>query len=312
MVQVVNRVIEAKKAQQRVYPCRSNRASQLGHPCERYLVYLRTQWEKASLPPIEREFIFSGGRNIEELAIEDLKNAGFKITQQGRDFELKEQGITGHVDSLISLNGNTYPVEIKGISPFQFDKLNSAEDMLNSDKSYIRAYPAQLQLYLFMAAEKGLTSQDNPEGLFYIKNKLTFMPKEIWVSLDLSYVEKLLKKAERINKHMQNKTLPDKIKDVTVCLDCPFAHLCTPDIRKAESIEIVENLEVEEAINRWFKLKEVNTEYIKLDNAIKKYCNGKDNKILGDYLITGKLVKKNIPPQEAKTIEYWQKKIVRV
>lgn len=74
-------------------------------------------------------------------------------------------------------------------------------------------------------------------------------------------------------------------------------------------MEIVEDIEAEGAIKRWLELKDIAKEYNKLDGMLKKYCNGKDKKILGEYLITGKMVKKEIPAQEAKTIEYWQKKI---
>ncbi|HDP36501.1 MAG TPA: Dna2/Cas4 domain-containing protein [Candidatus Atribacteria bacterium] len=263
------------------------------------------------MPPVEREFIFDGGRNIENLALQDLQEAGYKTIQQGRDFELKEQEITGHLDCLISDNGQNYPCEIKGISPFDFDKLNSAEDMLKSEKPYIRAYPAQLQLYLFMAAVNKLTSQEKPEGLFYIKNKLTFLPKEIWVELDYEYVEELLRKAERINKHIQNGTLPERIEDISVCLNyCPFQAICLPDIRRAEGIEILDDIEAERTIKRWFELKDAASEYAELDKRLKDYCQGKDKKILGDYLITGKKISKNLPAQQARTIEYWQKKIV--
>lgn len=312
MIPIANKVIEHKQQQQRVYPCRSNRASSLGHPCERYLVYQRTQWEKAQIPSVVREFIFDGGRNIEQLAIRELQDAGFTVTQQGRDFEMKEQGISGHIDGYISLNGSdSYPIEIKGISPFEFDKLNTSEDMLRSKKHYIRAYPAQLQLYLLMANKE--------EGLFYIKNKLTFMPKEIWMKLDMGFAESLLLKAETINVHIKNGTLPDRIDELTICQDCAFRHICLPPLDFGPGVEIVDSKELEEMLDKREELKSAHQEYEEIDERIKEKVEGHEKLMVGDWIITGKYIErtnykvpKDIKEQYAEKSQYWKSTITKM
>lgn len=303
-MEVANKVKESKKKKQRIYPCRSNRASQIGHPCERYLVYMRTSWDKQELPSVEKEFIFEGGRFIEKLALNDLEEAGFELSNQGRDFEDKKLGITGHVDTMIRVNGTKVPCEIKGISPFDFDKINEPDDMLKSKKTWIRGYPAQLQMYLYLC--------NRDIGLFYLKNKLTYEPKEIWMGLDYEYCEELLKKAERINTHVANNTLPDRISEYDTCSDCAFKHICLPDLKNLPGIEFMDNAAVEEKIDRLEELKPFVKEHKALDEEIKKLVEGKENISCGKYLISGKWVKKIMPPQPEKTIQYWQKKIIRI
>ncbi len=303
-IDIVAKVLETKKLAQRVYPVRSNRASQLGHPCERCLVYWRTCWEKAQLPPIEREFIFDGGKLIEKLALQEIADAGFTVTNQGRDFEDKNTEITGHIDAILVYDGKKYPCEIKGISPFHFDKINTAEDMLKAKDSWIKAYPAQLQLYLYLSNQE--------MGLFYIKNKLTFVPKQIWVTLDYDYCESLLQKAERINKHIKDNTLPERINDIEICMKCEFKHICLPDLKRAEGMQIIENEELEMLLNRLEELKEAYKEYQQIEEKIKTMVEGKENIICGNWLITGKYIIKKIPPQEAKEVKYWQKKIIKL
>lgn len=303
-VDIVKKVIETKKKEQRVYPCRSNRASQLGHPCERYLVYMRTAWEQKAIPPVEKEFIFDGGRVIEKLALEELEKAGFELSNQGRDFEDKRLGITGHVDTMLRVNGHRIPCEIKGISPFEFDKIDTAKDMLKSKKHYIRAYPAQLQLYMYLS--------NCEKGLFYIKNKLTYKPKEIWMALDYEYCEELLQKAERINQHLEKGTLPDRIEDYDLCMECDFKHICLPDLKKGEGLEVIDNAELQELLDRMEELKEAYGEYQAIEKKVKKMVEGKEKLICGEWLITGKYITKKIPPQPEKEITYWQKKIIKI
>lgn len=304
MIDVVAKVEEAKKKKQRLYPCRSNRASQLGHPCERYLVYMRTRWEEQSLPSIELEFIWEGGRMIEKMALQQLEEAGLEPSNQGRDFEDKNFGITGHIDCYISANGNKYPMEIKGTSPFQFDKIDSVEDMIHSKKVWVRSYPAQLQLYLYLA---------NKEiGLFYILNKLTYKPKAIWMQLDYEFCDGLLKKAKRINEHIVNKTLPDRITDFDVCMDCSFRHICLPDLKALEGVTIIDNQELEDKLDRYHELKALMVESNQIDSYLKTTLEGKNNLSIGKWFISGKYITKHLSAQPAKELRYWQRKIVQI
>jgi len=298
------KIKEAVEKERRVYPCRSNRASQIGHPCERYLVYKRTQWEKETPPSLDKLFIFNGGNLIEKMALQYLEKAGFSVLSQQRDFEDKRLGITGHIDGFLldPATGKKFPLEIKGISPYEFDKINAIEDFLYSRRYYMRAYPAQLQLYLYLS--------EYEHGLFLLINKLTYQPKAIWCQLDYDFVENLLKKVERVNKHIEQNTLPERIDDYDICSQCSFAHICLPSLKHKEGIEIVDNAELEEKIDRLQELRDVVKEYKTIENEIKKY-EGKEIAV-GKYLITGKWVVREIPPQPQRTIKFWQRKIIRL
>lgn len=310
LVSVRDKIAEAFRKEQRVYPCRSNRASQLGHPCTRYLVYMRTQWEQRQLPPVETEYIFHGGRMIEKhIALVYLDKAGFNPTNQGRDFEYKKFGITGHVDAYIENVDEDnprrkFPTEIKGISPFDYVKVDSAEDMIHSKKVWVRGYPAQLQLYLLLG--------DKDYGLFLLINKLNYQPKEIWMALDYQFCEELVKKAERINQHMKKNTLPERIQEFDTCMRCAFRHICLPDLKAAEGIEIIDSEEMDAELERYHELKPLKSEYEQLDRKLKQQLEGKNNLSIGDWLVMGKWVEFTKKAQPEQQVKFWKKKIVRI
>ncbi|KKL85844.1 hypothetical protein LCGC14_1950700, partial [marine sediment metagenome] len=192
---IITPVYEQKKKRIKLYPQHVNRASQAGHPCERYLVFCRTKWEERLLHDVGLEFIFEGGNMIEKMAERELEDAGFTIIEQQKPFAWKEFELTGHLDFKILNNGETYPVEVKGLNMFDFDKLDCIEDFFRSKKVWIKGYPAQLALYMLM---------DNKQlGVFYIKRTPGFRPKAIWLHLDYTFAEDILKKLERINKHVK-------------------------------------------------------------------------------------------------------------
>lgn len=310
LVSIKDKIAEAFKKEQRVYPCRSNRASSLGHPCERYLVYMRVAWDKKALPPVTREYIYNGGRMIEKhIAMEYLQKAGFNPTNQDRDFEFKKYGITGHIDCYIEnydLDNlrQRFPTEIKGISPYDFVKIDSTEDMTKSKKVWVRGYPAQLQTYLLLS--------EFEYGLFLIINKLTYEPKEIPMAIDYEFCEELVKKAERINNHVAKGTFPERLAEFDVCMNCPFRHICLPDLRALEGIEILDSGEVEAQIERKIELSPLVKEYNEIDKQIKKTIEGKDKLSIGRFFISGKWIEFTKSATMEQKIKFWKSKVVPI
>ena len=43
--EIIGKIKEAKRKKIKNYPCHVPRASEIGHPCERYLVYSITNWQ---------------------------------------------------------------------------------------------------------------------------------------------------------------------------------------------------------------------------------------------------------------------------
>jgi CRISPR/Cas system-associated exonuclease Cas4 (RecB family) len=303
---LITPVYDAKKRKAKNYPQHVNRASEAGHPCMKYLVLCRTKWELKQLHGAELEFIFEGGRMIEELAVTDLKEAGFTVVEQNRPFSWREFELSGHVDGKVMEGSSTsgasniaYPIEIKGLNMFDFDRLNSIEDFLQSKKSWLKKYPAQLALYMLM---------DNIEyGCFYIKRVPGFRPKQIWMHLDYTFAEDILQKLERVNKHVKEGTLPEGVNDPNLCNYCSFFHVCAPDMIGTE-IEVISEIEIEEAIDETVELENQIKSYRRAEKKWKKALEGKEKVKIGEYIITGRWIKRKgytVPDGE-----YWQSKIL--
>jgi CRISPR/Cas system-associated exonuclease Cas4 (RecB family) len=299
----ISPVYDALKKEITVYACHSNWASEIGNPCELYLVYLRTRWEERLLTDVKAHMRMRQGKKVfEKIAADYLEMAGFEIIEQSRPFSWRKYNITGKLDFKIfnPIDKKIYPVEVKGISPFDFDKINCIEDMLLSKKSWFKKYPAQLTSYLLMDGKTEF-------GLFYIINKLSYEPKQIWMQLNYTYGEELILKAERINNYVKNEAFPIGINDPDICQYCGFLHICLPEMIGKE-IEIIDEVTIEETIKRCEELKPMVSEYNKLDKQWKKALEGKEKVMIGEYLITGKWIER-----KGYTVEdsrYWQSKIL--
>lgn len=295
---LTGKVYEYKQSKIRVYPQHKNRASECGSSCERYLVLSRTRWQDRVPHGPELQFIFDGGNMIEDMAIRELSDAGFQIIEQQRAFEWPALQLTGHLDCKVLYDSKAYPVEIKGLQHHDFVKLNTIQDFHNSKKPWIRKYPAQLTMYMLNTGHE--------IGAFYLKDKLNYQPKTIWVELDYDYAESICKKLERINAHIAKGTLPEEFDEPDACQMCGFLHVCLPEI-KATAIEISEDENLISKLERRSELEEVFREYSALDREIKKAIEGKERAIIGDYLITGKWVER--AGYAVSASRYWLPKI---
>lgn len=276
------KLFKAKADKITVYPVRNLRASNLGHPCERYLYLLINHWDEVKPHDVGLQNIFDLGNTLEEHTIKNIKEAGFEIitpTQRSWQLEVKGGIITGREDIRIKdENGELLPVEIKGISPFEFDKLNSVDDFLKSKRSYIQGYPAQLLVYmLYFGKEK---------GFFALTNKLTGETKFIEVPFDYELGEKYLAKAERIYKALANKEAPEACNDISLCENCPLAHICGECRRVPTDIDLDD--ELDELIDKKQALAAAKKEYEEVDKQIKAKVGEREKLITGHYLIERK------------------------
>ncbi|MDD5722662.1 MAG: hypothetical protein PHY29_02855 [Syntrophales bacterium] len=299
---IVERVIEAKAAKMQQWPVRSNRASECGHPCERYLVFNRTRWQEKTLPRPELQFIFDLGNILEPAVIRDLQDAGFSVNQTQRGFEWKEYDITGSIDGKIVVDGQAWPLEIKTMSPYVFNGINSVEDMTKGRYLYLRKYPTQLNLYCLM---------DNKEkGVFILKNKVNGAMKEVWMSLDYDLGEATLKKIERVNRHIEHGFVPDPIEwDDDICGECPFLHICLPD-RTVDAMKIEDDTELLSLLNQREALVANHKQYEEIDKEIKERIKERDKLLVGPWFIEGGW--KDRKGYEVKPSRYWQSKIIKV
>lgn len=272
------RLYQSKKDKIKVYPCNNLRASNLGHPCERYLYLLIKHWDEQKPHDVGLQAIFDLGNTIEEHTIKNIQEAGYEvITPTQRSWKIDKPLITGREDIRIKdENGELLPVEIKGLSPVEYDKLNSVEDFFRSKRHYVRAYPAQLQVYMYYFAKE--------KGFFALTNKLTGQTKFIEMPFDYEYADSLLKKAERIYAALEAETPPDSCEDVSVCEKCSLQHICGQVKRVPADIELDD--ELENLINRKQELATAKREYEEVDKEIKARVGEREKVITGSYLIT--------------------------
>ncbi|HDD70670.1 MAG TPA: hypothetical protein ENF94_00755 [Candidatus Woesearchaeota archaeon] len=299
---IIEKILEHKQKKYRQAPVRSNRASELGHPCLRYLVLNRLKWQEKALPPISKLLLYEEGGLHEQKVIRDIQDAGFTVIEQQRAFEWREYEITGHIDAKVIVQEKVYPLEVKTTSPYIFRTIQSAKDLYESKHYWVRMYPAQMTIYLLL--------DNKEEGIFIFKDKSSGELKEIVFKLDYELGEELLQKAEKVNEYVKREEIPDPIEfDEEICGSCGFLHICLPDVKR-EEILLLEDPELLEKLDRWYELKQLLKEYNELDKQIKEALKGKERVVLGSFLITGKWVKRKT--YEVPETEYWQMKIQRI
>lgn len=276
------KLFKAKADKITIYPVRNIRASNLGYPCERYLFLLITRWEEQKPIDVGLQNIFDLGNTLEEHTIRNIKEAGFElITPTQRSWQMNVKGgiITGREDVRIKdENGELLPVEIKGISPFEYDKLNSVDDFLRSKRPYIRAYPAQLFVYMLHFGKE--------KGFFALTNKLTGETKFIEVPFDYDLGETYLAKAERVYSALASDEIPDACEDISVCEGCAMAQICGNMRRVPTDVDLDD--ELDDLINKKQELAAAKKEYEDVDAQIKKKIGEREKVLTGQYLIERK------------------------
>lgn len=286
-IQEMNQKIKEKKQSKiKLYPCNNLRASNIGHPCERFLYFQIKKWEDKKLHNETTQCIFDLGNKIEEYVIETLKEAGFEIiTPTIRAWKVEKPLITGREDLRIKMeDGLLYPVEVKGLAPQEWEKLNSVEDFFESKRYYVRAYPAQLFIYMYQFEKE--------KGYFALCNKLTGEVKLIEVYFDWDYADKLIKKAERIYKCIEKEELPESCEDMSVCENCDFAHICTANICRNE-LEVDVSGELDELIDRKQELAKYKREYEEVNDKVKKVMGERQKVLSQKYIFEKKIYKKS-------------------
>lgn len=282
---LVEKVYENIQKKIRAHPCHVNRASEIGHPCLRYLVFRRTRWEEATLPDINLQLVFSEGNIQERAVLRDLEDAGITIIEQQRDYFWPELQLSAHLDGKVLLTHDgeateAAPLEIKSMSPFVWVKVNSVDDLLTSKMTHLQKYPAQITVYCLLS--------NASRGFLILKNKSTGQLKEIEVPLNYEYAESLLKKCEAVNAHVKDGTTPDPIPwSENTCGRCQFNHICLPEAKR-EALDLTDDPELELKLKRRAELDPLRKEYEEIDEEVKAAVREKPKILCGEFLITGR------------------------
>ena len=281
---IIEKINQYLQSQIKQYPCHTNRASEIGHPCERYLVFNRTRWREKEMHDVSLEYIFREGREQEKSVLRLMAEAGFDVVEQQRPFDWKEYQITGSIDGKVLIDGEALPLEIKSCAPWIWDKINTLDDLLNAKYDHLRKYPAQLSIYMLC--------DNKDKAIFIFKNKSTGHLKELLMHLDLDYAEGLIQKAERVNLAVAEKRTPDPIDWCETCDRCGYRAICLNDCVR-EELEIIVDQEMEDNILGWFLFKGDHQKWLEYDEYRKEKFRGISKLVCGDFLITGKKIGEN-------------------
>lgn len=279
-----------------VYPCHNLRASNIGHPCERYLYLLIKHWEQQEPHDYGLQNIFDLGNSIEEYTIGKLKDAGIEILtppKAQRSWHVDNPYISGREDIRVKDpdTGELFPGEIKGLSPYEWERLNCIDDFYASKRHYVRAYPSQLLVYMWYFEKE--------KGFFFLTNKLTGEVKPIDVPFDWDRADALLKKGERVYKCLESGEPPAPCNDITVCEDCKMIHLCTAAHERSPLS--IDDGELESLIDERMTVAEAYRRYNHLNDKIKQAVGERERVLTGKYLVEVKNIEKNAYTVEART-----------
>ncbi len=305
------------RTEAKLIPHQSNWASTLMDPCERRLVYQRTEWDKAQPPQPRLQGIFETGKRLEKLVLNILNEIGasshpvwelLQPTSRAKDNLLTQYHIGGIPDCFLrvvpkeGLPQLLGPVEIKTMDPNTFRRVQTVEDMRR--QSWTQRYIGQLTVYELA------TNFDR--GWFLLVNKANLYEYR-WIELPLDYclAESLLQKADRVNAHVQQGSLPPKLNDPVECRWCPFAYLCGPEHKTGGNLTVIGNPQLEEVLDRLGELEETREEIGGLEHQRDKIledCKGQDV-VSGRWMITWTKKEGTTPAKPATPWVRWYKEI---
>lgn len=293
-------------------PARSNWASQLGKPCDRYHVFNRLDWNLAEPLPATVARSFTIGREFEKLWIRQARNV-FTIYDEQVPIEWRKYQISGRLDGRIEVDlpggeRSVIPFEIKTMHPFWWGRFN--EDDPDAWKKFFEsafymAWPGQGQCYMLSANEEQI--------LFILINKANLREKFITVPLDMEYAETLVARAERVNECVRKEQRPGPIEySEKVCGICPYFKVCYPN-RTFTEAQWINDEDLVAALNIVEKNKSAKLEYDRANRQVKKKLHGVEHAIIGEeFEITGQGKTVHYKAQPERDVDQWKINIRRM
>jgi hypothetical protein len=260
-------------------------------PCLRRTVYEMVAPDARPAFDAETLAKFRRGDDRERDLLADLTAIGrnadpaFNVIGQQERFSLRDRKsrevIVGKVDARIEIGTTRAPIEVKSWSPFVVDRIEQFDDVFRSPWTTSGGY--QLLSYLFGAGE--------PFGFLLLDR--SGIPRLLPVELDaanLDRVEHFLTHAESALDHVVANTLPDYFDgDPDECVQrCPFyGATCNPPIAAANVLELLNDPELEIALERREELRKPGKAFADLDAEIKTRLRGVTRGVCGKFEIRG-------------------------
>jgi len=291
------------------WPARTNIASQIGWPCARKMYFKRTAWQEArpfGPDAIER---MDAGNVWEGATIRRLQDLGFETEETQILLDWPEYQIAGKTDiGMLRARGNgreSVPAEIKSLSHYGFQKLDTVADMLDSKTIFYKQYPHQLNLYMLM--------RDRTSGLFVLRDRESGALKPIPMAVDFDLGQQCLDRAEAVNAAIKSGEPPEVIPWCEWCEACDFLKHCRHPEQHSKPVDIITDPALIEMIEERESLAEAKKRYDSIDRALKKeFKRVVQNQVLaGDFVVTPKEVERKGYVVKASTytkfdIRRWQ------
>lgn len=270
------------------YKAMSNNVSAIGHPCTRYLVYKRTEGDKADPYSPDLQALFDEGNTQEQTTVAKIKELGYKHERSQEAIEIPDLQIRGKIDGVVMQVAagkivGKWACEIKKVNEYVYDKMHVWEDLYDSPWHY--RWLVQLQLAIFHVSKK---PGFDDTGVIFLKNTAKNLVKPISVPMNQQIIEEAFTKARAINTHIAAGTVPDRCAyTLGLCQGCEFRRICAPD----EPFMAGENIEdpaFVEKLRRREKLADDAKEFNSLDRDVKDILRGKVYAVAGPFRITGR------------------------
>lgn len=276
--------------------------------CPRESVLAIFNWQERPAFDPDIKMRLERGNKIEDLALQELMGLGYRVRVERKPFEIRDRRnndrllCRGKVDGFLQDDRpldkpEDVPFECKSLNPNVYARIDSQEDF--DRYLFFKKYPKQLQTYLFA---------NNIEAGFWILDDCMGHWKLIPCRLDYERMEKVLQHLELVADHVEKKTLPDYQQDPAVCLKCwAYGRVCNPPLLGThEGMQIINDPELEEKLDRLDEMRESHHEFESLDKELKAVFKGKPYLIVGDWLIRGEEKLRRTKAQEAKETKYWR------
>lgn len=287
----------------------SNWMSSIGHPCTRYLYYLRVEGDKRAPWPLFLLKKFRAGRAAEAKVKLNLAEAGYEVIHAQSSVAFADLELYGKHDGRIKKEG--FPpafVEIKSMTHNFFMKVRKNPQYVLTTK-YLTQAIAQMNAYLV-----GL---NEPWGFFVFADRENDCDIDLMkYNVDWDLWEQTKKKLAAVNKAVEKMEAPPHLEgddQEDKCPNCVFNHVCLPDyISQREGIKFLDEPELVARLDRIEELKEVKKELKELEEWRKSRLRGIDGAVAGDYLIQGKQIEYDKKPQDASHVSYWKTTITKL
>ena len=268
--QITNKMDHSRSKGRTVSRKFSNWASEIDHPCLRYLVYSRLYWRDKKLPDVETQYLFEEGNDGEKKLKAMIEAEGYEIILSQKYFDWKKYQISGRTDGFLEFDipDHNYkgraPLEIKTVAPYMFKNMTSIDEIKHSKSYWMRKCISQLNIYMLMGGYEF--------GFLAIKT-YRLRPRILPMLLDYELGEKCIKKCEEVNHHVDKGILPDRMNyDPSVCGLCAFDHKCAPVKVTKYADEI--NEEVIKDLLFFKKWEGLGSQWKKIAEALRKKLKG--------------------------------------